>query len=340
MTKHHLPFVLRALLVLGGAATIAAPAYAALDPRDPPAIMCFGNTLNSTTLKICSGPSGVAAGLTLQWKKLSDWEANGWDDAGLCALSLSGQPSLQHPGKSRWELLPGECVEFEVGDINFDETGVSGQGCALDALECGTDYIFRAFAHAGRGMGRSDWTEDLICSAHACPGEQCTHTFTYWKTHGTGTCHQGSNLDEWPPSALPMTLGTVVYDRDQLCASLNVPAAGNGLVSLAHQLIAAKLNMANLANACGDVQDAIAAADLLIGDKIVPPNQPQGFLHPALSGPGTLQLNAFNNGGLCDPNCFAGQAYMRANGAAGDEPGSQVLNGRKSTWGKIKSIYR
>src|SRR5262245_53323548 len=176
----------------------------ALDPYDTPVITCEGSTLASITLHVCGGAvTGAPAGLSIHWKTAADFAVSGWaDDGTLCALSLSGQPSLMHPDKSRWELLPGECEDIVIGDINFDETGVSGQGCGLDALECGTEYVFRWFAHAGRGFGRSDWGGDITCSTAACPPQQCTFTQGYWKNHGVDGCRSGMNTNNWPATIL------------------------------------------------------------------------------------------------------------------------------------------
>jgi hypothetical protein len=58
-----------------------------------------------------------------------------------------------------------------------------------------------------------------------------------------------------------LVIGTVQHTADQLCSIFNTtPAGGNGLVSLAHQLIAAQLNIANGACAPPEVQQAIADA--------------------------------------------------------------------------------
>lgn len=75
-------------------------------------------------------------------------------------------------------------------------------------------------------------------------------------------------MNEWPVAGL--TLGNVAYTDLQLQAIFDTPAAGNGLIALAHQLIAAKLNIANGANG-SSIAAAIAAADALIGNLVVPP---------------------------------------------------------------------
>jgi hypothetical protein len=67
-----------------------------------------------------------------------------------------------------------------------------------------------------------------------------------------------------------MMLGNVVYEMTELCSILHQPVQGNCLVSLAHQLIAAKLNIANGApHDC--IDQTIAEVEQLIGDLVVPP---------------------------------------------------------------------
>jgi hypothetical protein len=131
------------------------------------------------------------------------------------------------------------------------------------------------------------------------PDEGCTLTQGFWKTH-TGL---GPQADAWP--ALPggtMTLGTVAYTKAQLISILNAPVKGNGLISLAHQLIAANLNILNGASAT-DISASITAANTLIGALIVPPVG-SGFLAPSAVSSLVGALADFNEGetgpGHCD----------------------------------------
>jgi len=57
-----------------------------------------------------------------------------------------------------------------------------------------------------------------------------------------------------------LTLGAVSCNGSQLLQILNGPAQGNGLLTLAHQLIAAKLNIANGADPTA-VQQSVINAD-------------------------------------------------------------------------------
>jgi hypothetical protein len=99
-----------------------------------------------------------------------------------------------------------------------------------------------------------------------------------------------------------MQLGgsTSLYSDTQVCAIFNTPA-GQGqnqvaLIALEHQLIAAKLNLANgTPNAC--IAAAIAQADALIA-------QYGSSLTPAQASGLITTLNSYNNGtfqcaGLC-----------------------------------------
>ncbi|NVB78110.1 MAG: DUF4215 domain-containing protein [Kofleriaceae bacterium] len=87
----------------------------------------------------------------------------------------------------------------------------------------------------------------------------CTLTQGYWKNHP----------DAWPVSSL--TLGTHTYTQAELISILNTPVEGNALIQIAHQLIAAKLNIAAGASVDSATNAAIAAADALIGSLVCPP---------------------------------------------------------------------
>lgn len=119
-------------------------------------------------------------------------------------------------------------------------------------------------------------------TATPTPATGCTLTQGYWKNHPS----------DWPVSSL--TLGTVSYTKDQLLTILKTPVKGNGLISLAHQLIAAKLNIASGASG-GAITSAITDADNLIGGKVIPPVG-SGFLSTASTAGLTGSLDNFNNG--------------------------------------------
>jgi len=95
-----------------------------------------------------------------------------------------------------------------------------------------------------------------------------------------------------------LQLGNRTYNQQELLSILHQPVRGNGLISLAHQEIAAKLNIANGADD-GCIAQTLAEADALIGNLIIPPVG-TGFLPPT-GYERTLTL--YNEGSLCAPSC-------------------------------------
>jgi hypothetical protein len=285
-------------------ALVSAPIGAAPKPpkiqMDTPTISCGGGpTQTSINLQVCAGASGAPAGFSIQWMTAADFAANGgWylsEDSRLCKASFSGNANL-----SRYNLGPSQCVTVTVGEFLFDN-GASTN--CLDALVCGTSYVFHAFAHATNTLNRSDFTANSTCSTLACdhaPG--CTLTQGYWKTHNDVVCatDPGSPLCiNWPVTSL--TLGSVSYNQAQLLSIFNQSAAGNGLIALAHQLIAAKLNVANGADD-SSVAGAIVSADALIGGLVVPPVG-SGSLAPSATSALTTTLTNFNEGAIGPGHC-------------------------------------
>jgi hypothetical protein len=97
-----------------------------------------------------------------------------------------------------------------------------------------------------------------------------------------------------------LTLGTVNYTEAQLLQILNQPAQGNGLVIVAHQLIAAKLNIANGADPT-DAAQAIADADAMIG-LVIPPIG-SGYLPSSQTSDLTETLTEYNEGTIGPGHC-------------------------------------
>src|SRR5687767_5945628 len=88
------------------------------------------------------------------------------------------------------------------------------------------------FALLLASLGGCTWGQGLFDGAlggddDVTPEEDCTFTQGFWKNHP----------EDWPVDEL--TLGNVTYSKDELLAIFGEPVSGNGLISLAHQLIAA-----------------------------------------------------------------------------------------------------
>jgi len=95
-----------------------------------------------------------------------------------------------------------------------------------------------------------------------------------------------------------LQLGNRTYNHQELQSILEQPVRGNGLVQLAQQEIAAKLNIANGTDGSCIVQ-TLAAVDVRIGNLIIPPVG-NGFLRPSVYA---RTLTLYNGGGLCSPRC-------------------------------------
>ncbi|NQT87564.1 hypothetical protein HQ560_12415 [bacterium] len=121
------------------------------------------------------------------------------------------------------------------------------------------------------------------------PGGGCTYTQGFWKNHP----------DDWSLAELP--LGGVVYTKAEALGLLKTPPKGDATIILAHQLIAAKLNVASGAD------DAAVSAAILLADawlEIHPVgDDPQGPSRDAGIDLASL-LDEYNNGligpGHCD----------------------------------------
>ena len=126
-------------------------------------------------------------------------------------------------------------------------------GCTYTVVATGTNSAI------GGGRSTTVSTPFLAnCIDQPCATTGCTLTQGYWKNHP----------ESWPVTS--MALGTTTYTQTQLLNILKQPVKGNGLVSLAHQLIAAKLNVANGASGAV-IAASIASADTTIGSLVVPP---------------------------------------------------------------------
>jgi len=273
---------------------------------DTPGIAAIGMTAASIDIKITGGSNtGAPAGFSLQWMTKEDYVANGnqWfasEDNRLCKASFSGNANL-----SRYNLEPNEMVIVRVGDFLFDNGASTNCG---EPLECDTVYVFRAFAHASSSFFRSDFTGNVEKATLPCGDDQnnCTYSQGYWKTHGP--IPTGNNSNEWPSagsygSIVLFELGNPAYSYTDLewLSIFNTPAQGNGLVALAHQLMAAKLNVANGADPAA-LGSAIQDADNLIGSRILPPVG-SGFVAPSVTGSLTETLADYNEGATGPGHC-------------------------------------
>jgi hypothetical protein len=217
--------------------------------------------------------------------------------------SFTGVPTFNVEGTGdAYALASGEAIEVELGQL-FDETGVTATN--TDELAPATEYVIRIRANGGSG-DPSQFSETMVVSS-APLAQNCTFTVGYWKNHP----------EEWPVTNL--TLGNVNYTAAQLLDILNESSSGNKFLLLAHQLIAAKLNIQNGADP-SSVSATIANADALIGNLVPPPIGSDDLPNNPTVGYAN-QLDDFNNGLIGPGHC-------------GTTPTTPA------TWGSIKATYR
>ena len=300
------------------------PARSASVDLDAPTLVSPVELASSLiNLDVTAGGSGAPNGFTIEWMTLAQfnslggvWPADPADPMIQSAIFL-GFPSLNTvDGTTTFLLAPFQTADIQIGDI-FDETGIVSAD--RDEMARGTDYVFRVKANGDSGDPFPGGTLTPSSSyssthyAHTKPiegGSQCVFTQGYWKNHP----------EAWPVTALK--IGNIIYPQTQLLAIFNTPAAGNGLISLAHQLIAAKLNILSGAIPPAMIASAIAAADALIGSKIVPPIG-SGFLSPATTSHLNDDLEEFNS--------------QENTGTIQCQHSTPTL---PQTWGQLKARYR
>jgi hypothetical protein len=290
-----------ALIALLGLASLAQAAI------DTPSLSVGDSGHGKQALTVTAGASGLPDGFTLWWMDASQFAARGgvWPGSAVSnqVASFDGEPTLNTFGGSQttFNLAPNQSIVIEIGDLR-DESDVTGK---LTELEYGQTYHFVAFARSADGSAASGLS--VTVSGTTTESTNCTYTWGYWRNH----------VELWPATSL--TLGSVNYTQAELISILDEPVAGNGLISLAHQLIAAKLNI--LAGADPSAAAAtIAAADAQIGSLVIPPVG-SGYIHPSLTSSKTQTLDDYNNGVIGPGHC--GTVPTEA-----------------ATWGQVKGLYR
>jgi hypothetical protein len=276
---------------------IVTPTPAPNPAANPIAISYETSAASNIAINVTAGQSGAPAGFSIQWMTLADYVAlgNQWPGtsevpnahaASFCKANFSG--IVPSSGCIPYNLHPGQSVTVNIGDDSLYDNCAVSSPCSGAPLLCNTAYVFRASALDATGQLRV--SDTITCVTLPCVGgSSCTYSQGYWRNHPNA----------WPVTSL--TLGTVTYQAAELMAILDEPARGNGLVILVHQLIAAKLNIANGADPSA-VQQAITDADNMIGALVVPPIG-NGYLAPGQTGDLTETLTEYNEGTIGPGHC-------------------------------------
>ena len=180
-------------------------------------------------------------------------------------------------------------VDFAVSGANTDggfcNTDINGQcSFAYTGTNAGDDTITATADVEGHPQETTaDKTWEAAAGAGTCPLSQ-----GFWKNHALA----------WPVGSL--TLGPTLYNQANLLDILNTPVKGDASVNLAHQLIAAKLNIANGSD------PAPVAATIAVADGLLGPSIPQNVKSKTMTGQAMLAakdvLDMYNNGQLT-PSC-------------------------------------
>ncbi len=296
LTRVRLWMVLTLMLVGG---PVAAQAL------DVPVVTPVQSKPSSVRLMVGAGDTGAPSGFTVERMTKAEYDAVGWDENALSLVraTFTGVPTFNTEGTAgAYTLGSGQTIEVELGQW-FDESGVEATN--TEELAASTEYVVRIRAIGG-ALDASAFTETMVLGTSG-EAQNCTFTVGYWKNH----------FDQWPVTSL--TLGNNNYTAADLLKIMSEPANGNKLLILCHQLIAAKLNIANGADP-SSVAATIAAADALIGN-LVPPTLGSDDLpeDPATDYANTL--DDFNNGLIGPGHC----------GTTATTP---------TSWGAMKSMYR
>ena len=283
-------------------------------PLDAPGTSFLAADRASITLQVQAGSSGAPGGFIVEWLPADRYDAlGGWPSsaASISNSDFTGVPTLNvTPGVGSFQLGPGQVAEVVIGKL-FDETGLEASDRA--ELQDGTQYVVRVrAAAAGPGLEESANSTTIACTTKPRTSTDCTVTQGYWKNHA----------ESWS-RVTTLTLGSVTYTQAQILAILRQPARGNGLVSLAHQLIATRLNLLLGVVPPAAVGRAVEQADAAIGAMVVPPVG-GGRLAPCATSALTVTLDEFNSGIIGPGHCPSDQHVMPVTGA---------------TWGSLKSIY-
>jgi len=189
------------------------------------------------------------------------------------------------------KVVGNRCTQ--VQDVSFDGAAVGSvhgtipppQGAATVILG---DVAFNAL----HGRYHFDDVSFDLWDCTAPTPKPCPFSQGYWKTH----------VAAWPVDTL--TLGAVTYGKSDLRSLLSRPPRGDASLILAHQLVAAKLNIASGSDAT-PIADALSNADALLATFSgplphgVPPSSAAGRQMTVLAG----NLTAYNEGAVT-PDCI------------------------------------
>jgi hypothetical protein len=272
--RETLAFAILGFAVIAVAAMFfsSTPASATGKPTmSTPIISCGGSGQDYIDINVTAGsPTGAPAGFTIQWETVGDYSQFGWPADSSCPPDINGVPTCGesfckgsfsgNSALSNYSLAAGQSVTVRIGDLLLDN-GASTD-CPGLRLLCSHNYVFRVFAHADSKRQRSAFTGNLTCSTLECP-VQCDANvkgLNFWANQYP---------EAWPESVLEggLTVGCTTYTAEELeVILLTTPGEGDCTTALQHQVIIARLNIANGASEeyVNLTAESLAGADALL----------------------------------------------------------------------------
>jgi hypothetical protein len=209
------------------------------------------------------------------------------------------------------DLLPGQPVEFDkCVDASDSYAGALGTVCVGDSPKTFT-YTRQIGPYATCGdyqVENTAWlSNDTLHPVSAtvnvhvpCHGTGCTLTQGYWKTHSQrGPAPYDDNWANLGPLQQDTTFFTSGYTWYSLFWT--PPAGGNAYIQLAHQYMAAKLNILNGASTAAAVDAAIASAEAFFPGKTPSTVLTKAQANAARAAAGTL--GSYNEGAIGPGHC-------------------------------------
>ena len=216
-----------------------------------------------------------------------------------CSLTIAGKSymgfSSDYSQSTIGQLAPTDSAIY--GYASSDFTGLSGQAIVTFEYAQGTLYATGPDIQVMNSSGQASSFANLLLQLEGfnlitCnvplpppPPTACPLTQGFWKNHPS----------KWKVSTL--TIGGIPYNQTQLLSIFNTSPGGDAKIILAHQLIAAMLNVANGAASTPLIAQGNAllnGINLLTGP-VIDPSSPLGTQMTNVSN----QLDTYNSNENC-----------------------------------------
>ena len=252
----------------------------------------------TTTPTTTSGdrPSLIVAASTPGVVDTGEFEVCKYGSAADFTYTINGGPTQNLSLADGGCAVIAETIVLGPGNITVSITETADATIVLDSIVPTTNIIFDPAGTRGAPItgtatfsGTFNGDRGILAEFYNSPAppppDGCTFTQGYWKNH----------TDVWPA---PYTPGATFYTSGKTWLQVfNTAPKGNAYYILAHQFMAATLNVANSAGVPGSVTTALGTAAGYFAD-------PAGstLTRTDLINLATL-LDNYNNGLLGTPHC-------------------------------------